>query len=61
MRLSDFKFEVQQFLDSIEAFLRSAIAEPFARPGIESVLDSIAVAAFFNLFLGFGSLFIQAE
>ncbi len=41
---SDFKFEVQQILESMEAFIRSAIAEPFARPGVELLRDSVAVA-----------------
>ena len=41
---SDFKFEVHQILDSMEAFPWSAIAEPLAWPVVQFSSDSIAIA-----------------
>jgi hypothetical protein len=39
----DFKFEVHQCLDSKEAFLRSAVAQPLSRPCVEGIRNLVAV------------------
>jgi len=39
----NFKFEVHHFLVSKEAFLRCAIAQPFSRPGVQSLGDAVTI------------------
>ena len=42
--MCDFKFEAQHSLDPMETFLRCAVAEPLARPYVELLCDTSAVA-----------------